>query len=135
MATPDPDEEVDPDATPDPAAEADAETAFTINVGEGEFGRHLIDREGFAYYTYRSDEEPEDLGDFEAVEAGEDDTVGTGLDQDRLGTIDRDGIQYLTFNERPLYRYAGDVQPGDTLGHGLDEEWALIGEEGDLIDD
>lgn len=42
----------------------------------------------------------------------------------RLAMILRsDGLQQVTYNDRPLYFYSGDQQPGDTNGQGLDGIW------------
>jgi predicted lipoprotein with Yx(FWY)xxD motif len=36
------------------------------------------------------------------------------------GTTRLDGSRQVTYNGMPLYRFAGDAQPGDTNGQGLD---------------
>ena len=43
-----------------------------------------------------------------------------------LAVITRsDGTRQWTFKGRPLYRWAGDKQPGDTKGNGLANAWAV----------
>jgi predicted lipoprotein with Yx(FWY)xxD motif len=107
----------------------------TINVGQGgQYGNVLTDAEGFTYYTYSGDEEPSDLGDFEAVEAGDADTVGEGLDESMLGTEDVDGTSYLTYNGRRLYRYGGDAASGDVMGFGWNDEWYPLSDAGELVE-
>jgi predicted lipoprotein with Yx(FWY)xxD motif len=52
--------------------------------------------------------------------------VGSGLDAGKLGTTARtDGETEVTYNGHPLYYYAGDKQPGDTTGQGLNAFGAL----------
>ena len=41
-----------------------------------------------------------------------------------VGVIERpDGTGQMTYNEHPLYHYAGDQAVGDTNGHRLSDEW------------
>jgi predicted lipoprotein with Yx(FWY)xxD motif len=52
--------------------------------------------------------------------------AGSGLDAGKLGTTARtDGETEVTYNGHPLYYYAGDKQPGDTTGQGLNAFGAL----------
>jgi predicted lipoprotein with Yx(FWY)xxD motif len=52
--------------------------------------------------------------------------AGSGLDAGKLGTTARsDGETEVTYNGHPLYYYAGDKQPGDTTGEGLNAFGAL----------
>jgi predicted lipoprotein with Yx(FWY)xxD motif len=49
--------------------------------------------------------------------------VGEGV-TGALSTMERsDGTYQVTYNGRPLYYYAADQQPGDTIGHGVDGTW------------
>lgn len=41
-----------------------------------------------------------------------------------------DGTRQVTYNDHPLYRYAGDTQPGDTNGEGLRGHWFVVGANG-----
>jgi len=46
---------------------------------------------------------------------------GQDLDRADLGTTARsNGAAQVTFHGHPLYLFAGDKQPGDTMGQGLD---------------
>jgi predicted lipoprotein with Yx(FWY)xxD motif len=56
-----------------------------------------------------------------------------------LGSIKRaDGTTEATYAGHPLYTYAGDSKPGDTLGQGLDQfgaEWYALAPDGKKVDD
>src|SRR4029077_20562329 len=55
-----------------------------------------------------------------------------------LATITRsDGTKQLTYGGHPLYRYAGDMQPGQTNGEGLNQfgaEWYAVSANGSVVD-
>jgi predicted lipoprotein with Yx(FWY)xxD motif len=38
----------------------------------------------------------------------------------------RDGQPQWGFRRHPVYRYAGDSKPGDTMGDGMDGQWHQI---------
>ena len=56
--------------------------------------------------------------------------AGTGTTAPLIGTTKRsDGTTQVTYNEHPLYYYAGDSSPGDTNGQNLDQfgaEWYVL---------
>ena len=44
-----------------------------------------------------------------------------------IGAADlADGTKIVTYNHRPLYRFSGDSQPGDTNGQGSGGVWFVI---------
>ena len=56
---------------------------------------------------------------------------GTGLDASKLGTITRkEGTMQVTYNHWPLYYYAKDANPGDTVGQGINSVWYVVGADG-----
>jgi predicted lipoprotein with Yx(FWY)xxD motif len=106
-----------------------------LNISESDTsGPYLADAEGYTLYTYTgADESQIDTSMWEPVEASDADTVGEGLDESLLGSVDRDGVQQLTYNNYPLYRYTGDAQPGDMSGQGMDESWYALSDLGEPI--
>ena len=64
--------------------------------------------------------------------------AGTGVTGSLLGTSARgdDGGTQVTYDGHPLYYYAGDSEPGDTAGQGLDQfgaKWYVLAPGGDKI--
>jgi predicted lipoprotein with Yx(FWY)xxD motif len=61
-----------------------------------------------------------------------------GARADLVGTLRRkDGTTQLTYKGHALYYYAGDAEPGDTTGQGLDQfgaEWYALTPGGGTID-
>jgi predicted lipoprotein with Yx(FWY)xxD motif len=39
----------------------------------------------------------------------------------------------ITYNNWPLYHFAGDSAPGDTNGQGLNDVWFVVGADGEPI--
>jgi len=60
--------------------------------------------------------------------------AGEGIGTELLGYITRrDGGFQVTYDDRPLYRYAGDLNPGSTLGHGVAGNWSAIRPDGQPV--
>lgn len=114
--------------TPSPTAEIKDATVNTS--GNTDIGFVLADAEGLTLYLLLDDPP----GTSTCVDAcaqawppliveGEL-TVGSGLDPDQFGVIVRpDGTRQAAVKDRPLYRFAGDSEPGDTAGQGLNGIW------------
>lgn len=110
----------------------------TVNLASStNMGSYLVDAEGQTLYTFDGEDEAGiDTTMWLPVEAGDSDVVGAGLDDSLLGTTDReDGTQQVTYNDRPLYRFIGDLLPGDILGQGQDEAWWMVNAEGEIVTD
>lgn len=64
--------------------------------------------------------------------------AGAGIVASKLATTKRkDGQAEVAYNGHPLYFYAGDQQPGDTTGEGLDQfgaPWDVVATTGKGID-
>ena len=109
------------------------EAATVLAASHSELGTILADAEGRTLYMFTNDERntsncigpciqnwPPLL-----VEGGL--TAGQGVSSGLLGTLTRlDGSIQVTYNGHPLYRYAGDVNPGDTNGQGLLGRWFVV---------
>jgi predicted lipoprotein with Yx(FWY)xxD motif len=102
-------------------------------------GALLADRQGFTLYTFDADAAGSSTCSGECaarwapvlLESG--DPLAPANLAGRLAVITRpDGGRQVTYNNRPLYRYTGDLQPGATTGDGAaGGEWhvAVAGEQ------
>lgn len=61
--------------------------------------------------------------------------VGPGLVPGFVGSLERDEGTQVTFFGQPLYYYTGDTEPGDLLGHGIDDSWFVVTHMGPLHTD
>jgi mono/diheme cytochrome c family protein len=107
----------------------------------GNFGPHLAAAEDRSLYLYLEDEQG--AGSSVCIDActrnwpplltdGEPAAV-EGLDPALLGTIERsEGLQ-VTYNGWPLYTYARDSKPGQTLGQRLGGVFFLVSPAGDSL--
>ncbi|HEX7039090.1 MAG TPA: hypothetical protein VF202_03135 [Trueperaceae bacterium] len=130
------------DAPAPPAAPAAPVTG--INLAEStEYGQYLVDQEGMSLYLFLPDAQgastcyddcatnwpPATVESADALP-----TLGEGLDQALLATVERDdGTLQLTYNGWPLYYYIGDMASGDTNGQGLGSNWFLVSPTGEAI--
>lgn len=124
----------------DPAASTPAVGTILTANSTAQLGTVVIDGQG--YTLYRSDDDSaqpstsncddECARQWPPVLA----TPGApltveGVDQKVVGTIARpDGTVQLTLGGWPIYRFAGDTQPGATTGQGVDGSWAAVTPEG-----
>ncbi|RKR90993.1 putative lipoprotein with Yx(FWY)xxD motif [Micromonospora pisi] len=55
----------------------------------------------------------------------------TGVDQEKVGEVTReDGTRQLTLGGWPLYRYVGDLKPGQWKGQGVGGTWFVVAPDG-----
>jgi predicted lipoprotein with Yx(FWY)xxD motif len=105
------------------------------------FGEILVDREGMTLYMFTVDEPNQSNCDEGCLQAwppllaeGEVE-AGDGVDPTLIGTGTMlDGRSIVTYNEMPLYYWAGDTQPGDTNGQGVNNVWFVVSPQGEMID-
>ena len=124
------------DATEDAAAEDGA----IVAVASTDLGDVLADGDGATLYAFLNDEQGASVcyDDCEQnwpplpgpAQAGE------GTDQSLLATVERDdGTSQATYNDWPLYYFAGDAAPGDTAGQGVGEVWFVVDASGEPVKD
>ena len=111
------------------APEADAAPAQPLLVREGD-PPHLSDGSGAALYTLEGntdgsacDAACEQVWPPVTSDAAR--PVGAqGVDQSVIATLQgRDGRKHVTYEGRPLYRYAGDRGANTTTGDDVEDQW------------
>ena len=103
----------------------------------GSLGSHLVDTNGMTLYLFTNDERNASNCSGGCASAwppllvhGDPIPVGSVKDS-RLGTIEReDGGSQVTYNGWPLYGYANDEKPGDTLGQDRGGVWFAVTTDG-----
>jgi predicted lipoprotein with Yx(FWY)xxD motif len=118
----------------------------TVNVSEtADFGPVLVNDEDYSLYVFLNDTQNSGTSTCTGACAGAwpplitdgPPVAGEGVDEFLLSTLPRDdGSTQVTYNGWPLYLFADDTAPGDTLGQGLDDSgglWFLISPDGEPI--
>lgn len=111
-----------------PAPASSLEVGFTEALGP-----FLTDAEGNTVYLFTQDTEPGEsvcyddcATNWPPVPVGETMALPPGI-QGTLGSTERtDGAPQLTYNDIPLYYFAGDEAAGDTNGHDVGEVWYIV---------
>lgn len=125
-------------ATGEPATGEPTTGAVTVGVADTDLGEVLVDADGMTLYVFDSDDV-----DTSACTDGCLDTwpplladevvAGEGVTAE-LGTFTRDdGDVQATVGGLPLYRYATDAGPGDTVGQGVGDVWWVVDPAGAAI--
>ncbi|MDA0263284.1 MAG: CHRD domain-containing protein [Chloroflexi bacterium] len=114
-----------------------ASVTATESAGLGTF---LADPSGNALYLYTKDEREVSNCSGGCALAWpplltvEDPLAGEGLAEDRIGATTRaDGSKQVTYNGWPLYYFAADEKPGDTLGQDRGGVWFVLTTDGGAI--
>ncbi|MFC0677628.1 hypothetical protein ACFFGH_07200 [Lysobacter korlensis] len=104
-------------------------------------GTYLADSAGQAVYTLEGDRDGSKctgacLSVWPPLLVGETQpTAGPNIDPSKVASIKRpDGSMQVTFNNRPLYRYAADQGQGRTSGHDVKDQtghWYLLTAQGE----
>jgi predicted lipoprotein with Yx(FWY)xxD motif len=116
--------------------------APTVEVASADVGDIVVDSEGMSLYMFMPDQESGEPTCYDdcaqtwpALEPDGEPAAGDGLDQSLLGTVERtDGTTQVTYNDLPLYFYAGDEAAGDTNGQGIGDVWWLLSPGGEPIE-
>lgn len=92
-------------------------------------GKFFTDTKGMTLYTFRKDSPGKSVCAGPCVVKWplyfrEKVAVPEGVNALDFGTITReDGMPQTTYKGWPLYYFAGDMTPGDTLGHAVGSVW------------
>jgi predicted lipoprotein with Yx(FWY)xxD motif len=131
-----PEESVEP--TEDATDDAGGETA--VELADTSLGEVLVDREGMTLYMFDPDEQGESTCYDQCATAWPpltvdgDPTVGEGLDDSLVGTVERtDGTMQVTYNSWPLYYWQDDQAAGDVKGQAVNDVWWVLGADGEPI--
>ena len=128
------------EAAADPTSAPADDSAGTISVEGTDLGAILVDEDGNTLYLLTTDDQGASTcyDDCEAnwpvlegpVEAGD------GVDEALLGeTMRDDGTVQTTYNDWPLYYFAGDAQAGDINGQGVGDVWYVLDASGEPVKD
>lgn len=123
------------------AGEASTTTATMdgIHSGDTELGEILVDPDGFSLYIFTADSSGESSC-YDACASlwppvPADTPIAQDLDDSLFGSTTRtDGMEQLTVNGMPLYRYTPDTSPGDVTGQGFNGVWFVVDGDGAIIE-
>jgi predicted lipoprotein with Yx(FWY)xxD motif len=123
-------------ADPNNPAKSQLRAAKTFDLG-----LLLVDGTGFTIYRYDRDSTTPPRSNCTGACATKWIPVKAGgnlapidVDPSLIGQLTRaDGSEQLTLAGWPLYHYAGDSEPADTSGQGLDQAWYPIAPDGKKI--
>lgn len=118
-----------------PAASPAATTTVTVRE-DAKLGKFFADAQGRTLYIYTPDSPGQSVCNGSCAEnwpplIAKSDmlTLPAGV-SGKLSTITRqDGSKQVTYNDKPLYYYAGDKQAGDTNGQNIGGKWFVIAPE------
>jgi predicted lipoprotein with Yx(FWY)xxD motif len=130
-----------PTATP---AGSQASVATTVDVRSTGLGKILADGHGRTLYLFEKDKNGTSAcsgacaSEWPPLITTGAAKAGTGAAAAKLGTTKRsDGAMQATYAGHPLYFYAGDSQPSQTSGQGLDSfgaEWYVLAPSGHKVE-
>ncbi|GAB3463437.1 hypothetical protein GCM10027570_50690 [Streptomonospora sediminis] len=124
--------------------ESAEDAAATVNVAdETPVGPVVTDAEGYTLYVYTADSaDPsestctDDCAEQWPPALVEGEVTTDGLDKSAVDRIEHDeGGSQLTLAGWPLYRFSGDVNPGDVNGQGADGTWFAMTPSGERADE
>lgn len=131
----------EPATSSEPAAATSEEASAggaAIEVASTDLGDILVDGDGMTLYVFDNDTEgtstcTDDCAANWPSLTGEA-TAGDGVDESLLGTTERDdGSSQVTYNDQPLYYFAGDQAEGDVNGQAVGGIWWVVGPDGEKI--
>jgi predicted lipoprotein with Yx(FWY)xxD motif len=121
-------------------ADAPVSVKVKVKVSDSDYGRILVDQSGRTLYAFTKDKVGKSSCDtsciaaWPALTSNSDAKAGSGTQKSLLAKTGRTaGVSQVTYNEWPLYYYAGDSVAGDVNGQGVDGEWFAVSPDGKLI--
>jgi predicted lipoprotein with Yx(FWY)xxD motif len=121
-------------------APAKAKRTTVVEVQGSQYGDVLFDGKGFVLYLFTKDRPAKSRCKGACAEAWPPFmkkgklTPGQGVDASALGTTERrDGSKQVTYEDRPLYYYEHDDEPGQILCHDVTEfggDWLVVQPDG-----
>jgi predicted lipoprotein with Yx(FWY)xxD motif len=125
------------------AKQSSSASAATVNVRSTSLGKILVDSQGRTLYLFEKDTGPKSTCSGGCASAwppfrtSGTPKAGSGVTASLLGTTARsDGNDEVTYNDHPLYYYAGDQKAGDTFGQDLNQfgaAWYVLSPAGNKI--
>lgn len=133
-------EPAESDVAAAPTTAPTVESRGTVSVADSDLGMILTDGDGNTLYLLTTDEQGastcyDDCETNWPVLEGPV-AAGDGVDEPLLGQTEReDGTVQATYNDWPLYYFAGDAQAGDVNGQGVGDVWYVLDESGEPVKD
>jgi predicted lipoprotein with Yx(FWY)xxD motif len=125
-----------------PATSSGASMAAVVDLRGSNLGQILVDGQGRTLYLFEADTAGKSnchgacTSVWPPYLSGGTPKAGAGVTTGQLGTVPGDGGAQATYHGHPLYYYAGDSEPGDTTGQGLNQfgaKWYVVARSGDRI--
>ncbi|HMN61284.1 MAG TPA: hypothetical protein PJ988_13010, partial [Anaerolinea sp.] len=131
---------MEPAATATVAAAASSSGAELSVVSNTILGQILVGANGMTLYIFTKDGPNQSncnaacLANWPPLITEGSPKLGAGVDDSKVGTTTlADGRKIVTYNQMPLYYYAGDKAAGDTTGQGVGSVWYVISPDGKVV--
>jgi predicted lipoprotein with Yx(FWY)xxD motif len=112
----------------------------SVRISQSSLGSILTDQNGRTLYAFANDKNRNStctgqcIATWPALAGSKAVTATSGAQMSLVGETKRtEGTLQATYGDWPLYYYAGDMNPGDVDGQGVDGVWFVIGADGKLI--
>jgi predicted lipoprotein with Yx(FWY)xxD motif len=126
-----------------PTAKTSSAASATVGVANSGLGSIIVDSQGRTLYLWQADTGPNSTCSGACAAAWPPllttraPTAGRGAKASLLGTAKRsDGTEQVTYNQHPLYLFAGDSASGQTTGQassGFGARWYALSPGGNQI--
>jgi len=118
----------------------DSDDVKVMVADHATLGKILVDAKGMTLYMFTKDEPNKVncsggcLTAWPPFVAEGEVKAEDGVDQAMLGTADlADGKKIVTYNQMPLYYWAGDTKPGDATGQDVNQVWYVVAPDGNPV--